>query len=768
MKLGVEAEATTFPVWLIIVMGSLIAIGIFITVFGKKSKREQAQYTKKVYLKLYKLLSNFFLTQGRIANIKFRLESLSIYSKAEVEELTVKHFLNSLLMMVAVGGIGVILYKDFISISLVIVLGVIGSSIIIDKGIDTINYKIHRSLSRGISAIREEYLKLNSVAEAIASAKYEPIIAKPMEAIHTILTSSDSELRLREFFESTPFKPLTTLAVICYNINNSGDSKDEFGQSTFIQSMSLMYGDVQSELEKINKQKAEFGFIEYLPFLAVLGMPLLEGYFGGIMPGTSLIYNGLIGHIAKAVSLLAAIGSYTLIARINSHVSFKEDDRDMWVVDLLKRKSIRKLAADISPKGAKLEKINRRLHESISKVTVEQLYIKKLAYAILAFLLSLVAIMSIISMAKDYLYTSTQQLSLVATSEMDKYSQDSIIKLDTKYLEYATAVDSEMLTATVMKYIPSLTRKEAKVIVDVASGEKTADEVLGRSGNRSAYSANQGKSFSTKQEISITNFSNEDMVDIIKQLDPSVDFMASQELINTLNGVQTVKNAEAMKALVSSYMPGLTDLQVLDQIKRLEDKAKAVKGAYFQWPYMWACFLISIIAWFGPNMGLVLRKYLVETESENDFLQLQTLVSILMNMHIDTISALQQLYQHSRIHKEMLLYALHSYAANPEFELVNLQRKTPLIEFKRFIGKLALTINDLSLREAFNDLLMEREHMTKSRDLNIMTLIKRRRAICSPLSMLPIGCVVLGSLIIPLGTLGFMEFQNALTSFVAR
>ena len=135
-----------------------------------------------------------------------------------------------------------------------------------------------------------------------------------------------------------------------------------------------------------------------------------------------------------------------------------------------------------------------------------------------------------------------------------------------------------------------------------------------------------------------------------------------------------------------------------------------------------------------------------------------------MNTDIDTLDTIYQLGTHSRIHKDMLLYCYHSYPADPERELARLKNKTPILEFKRFIDNLQLTINDLSLREAFSDLIIDREHTKKMREMSVETALNRRRGLCGPLSLLPIGLLVMGELLIPLGVLGFNEFMNALGS----
>ena len=215
--------------------------------------------------------------------------------------------------------------------------------------------------------------------------------------------------------------------------------------------------------------------------------------------------------------------------------------------------------------------------------------------------------------------------------------------------------------------------------------------------------------------------------------------------------------------MVQGYMPGLSDLQVIDQVKRLQDKFETLMNTKFHWWLIWVCAFIGFIGWNIPNISVKLRRIMVRTEAEDDFLQLQTLVSIFMTTDMDTLDTLYELSQHSRIHKEMLTYCYHSYPANPELELTRLQSKTPLTEFKRFIGKLKLTISDLSMQEAFSDLIIEREQIMRIREITINATIDKKRGLCGPLSLTPLGFMVVGELLIPLGYLGYREFMNALT-----
>lgn len=646
---------------IVLVMGAIIGVGVLQILNSMRPKREQNARALARNKKLYAKLSEFFLTQTALASIYNKLANLSIYRKDELQVLSVKYLMISWSGAAALILGGVIFFKDFVSILICTMFGILFSTVLVDKQIDKAYLQVLKAVSKFLGSVRQEYLRLGSVVEAISEAECDDIIKKPMDEIYAILTSTDPELKLQEFYEATPFRGIQTLAGICQNVNNQGDSKDVYGQSNFVQALTLMSSDVNSEIQKLATQKAKFGFIEYLPFVPVFSMSFIETYFTGIMPGVALIYGGPLGYIFRTVIVLASMICYMIISRINTTIPVSDDDRGKLMQSLLEKPAIKKFVMVITPKNKKEALLKKKLKNALSLQTVEIFYLKKVIYGGLTFVLSLLCVMSTITLGKEFIRNSTQQLSLVATNEMDAYDQKAIRALDEKYLE------------------------------------------------------------------------NPDITE------------------------------EQHKALIKGAMPGLTDLQVIDQIKRMEDKKASLDGAYFKWYYVWICFAVSFIGWNAPNIMLAVRRTLVTTEAEDDFLQLQTLISIFMNTDMDTLEVLHQLSEHSRIHKDMLLYCYHSFPSNPELELSRLQSKTPLIEFKRLIGKLNLTINDLSLQEAFSDLLIEREHILKLRDTSIEATINRKRGLCSPLSLTPIGLMVVCELLIPLGYLGIKEFMNALT-----
>ena len=649
----------------IMVMVVIIIAGVLIIISGGKSKKDQKASQEKLYKKAYSFLSSNFLCSMQMMRIYNSLAALSIYTRAELQMLSTKYFLMSSGIAIVLIVSAVILFKDTVSILIAIAFAVLVNNTMVTKQIDKTNLMVYKALKYTLASVRQEYMKLNSIPEAIAEADIHPLLRKPMEEIHAILTSTNSELKLMKFYESSPFRSLQTFAGICFNINNSGDGKDEFGQSNFIQALTMLTSDVNSEITRLVTLKTKFGIIEYLTFVPIFAMNFIESYFQGIMPGTAMIYNGMLGYLGRTITLIMCIVCYLIITNINSSAPIKEDDRLPFTKTLLMKPDFYNFIWTISPKNAARRKLEAKLKRALSRKSPEHVYTEKVVYSIAGFFIALIATISIVSIGRDFTINSTQQLSLVASSEMDDYTKDEILEMDRAYFADPTA---------------------------------------------SSW-----------------------------QLDQQMAF-------------------------VKGYMPNLTDLQAQDQISRMNDKKKMMNNAFFHWYYMLICIGISILAWFIPDMTIILRSFLVQTEAEDDFLQLQTLMAILMNTNADTIDALWQLTEHSRIHKDMLMYAYHSYPSNPEKELKRLQSKTPIIDFKRFLGKLQLTISDLSLAEAYGDLKIERDHMIRVREIQMYATIDKKRGLCGPVSLVPIGCLVVFELLVPLGYLGIKEFMSALGS----
>lgn len=651
-------------IFMVVIMFVLVLAGFALMFLSPSGSKKKASQQSKSMMKLYHFLSNFFITQGSTLSIYRKLASLSVYKRDELQVLTVKYITTSWGISGVLIIISLFMFQDFITTLMVVAFSFLLSNIIVDKRLDGASLKVLKALSNAISSIRQEYLNLNNVVEALNSADVPVEVRRPIEEIANILVETNSEFKLQEFIESTPYRTLQTLAGVCHNISNQGDERDENGQSAFILALTLMLSDTNSAIQKSVYRKKRFGFIEYLPFLPIFGMGAIESYFVSIMPGTALVYDGPMGYLFRTTTVLVSIISYSIISRVNMSIPIKEDDRSPIIMSMLEKSRVKRFIINITPKNRARRRLDSNLKASLSRMSVEHFYMKKLIIAVLAISVSLLTMYSAVSLGRSFLTHSTQQLSLVSTGKQTPKMDAEIKNLDKVYLANPT------------KYT----------------------------------------------------------------------------------------DTNAMQGLITNYIPGLTDLQIQDQERRLQNKLHGLQSAYFHWWFIWIAVVLGLIGWNGPNIMLKIRELLVRTEEEDDFIQLQTLMSILINTNIDTLDMLGELARFSRVHKDMFMYAYQGYPSNPDLELTRLRSKTPLVDFKRFIDKLRLSVSDLSLKDAFSDLLIEREHILRLRDMAITASIDRKRSLCGPISMAPLAVMIIGQFLVPIGILGYHEFMNALST----
>lgn len=671
---------------MVIIAMLLGACGVISLISGNSKAKMSAKESDKKYIALYYKIYRLPIFGKRLRKVTQQVQAMSLYTKRATLVKSCKYFLSSEGAMYVTVLASIIIFRDFISVLTCLALALVLSTIVVDKKVDQVNKNVYKQLRVAVSSLRQEYLRYNDVIEALNAAEYGDDIRHCFEEITSIITSTNGELKLQEFFERVPYRPVQTLARMCFDVNNVGDVMDENGQSNFVNSLTLMSSDINAELERIQYQESTFGQIEYLPLVVIPGMKLLESFFLAQIPNTALIYEGPIGYIFRVVILMSCIVCYTVVARINSTNAIRDDDRQEWCVNALKNLKIAQFVDSYSPKNEGLGgrySLNRfkklllpsyrldkkrvyqsKIKNAISRKSIHHIYLEKLVYAVGLFIFSLLVSVIAVMGGRNYLENTTSQLTLIASDELEGYEDEDILKLDRTYISLKD------------------------------NGEEL-DEVK-------------------------------------------------------------------LEELVDQYLPKLTSFEKEDQYTRLETKYNAIKDAYYRWWYIIICIGVSFVGWYIPDILLKLRRKLVETEAEEDFLQMQMLMTIIMNTDADTLEALEQLCQISKIHKDLMLYCYNSFPSNPTKELNKLKNETPLIDFKRFVDKLELTVNDLSLKDAFSDLIIEREHILKLRQMKMQENIKKKRSLCGMLSLAPLMIMVVLDMLVPIIYLGYTEFVNAL------
>lgn len=208
---------------------------------------------------------------------------------------------------------------------------------------------------------------------------------------------------------------------------------------------------------------------------------------------------------------------------------------------------------------------------------------------------------------------------------------------------------------------------------------------------------------------------------------------------------------ETMTKQFESIFPKATSIEIEAQVDRLTSKFNTYRTLGFKW---WFCFIyiaLFFVGWFVPNLLLKLRVTLVKSEAEIDVLQLQTIIAILMDTNLDTMNVIYWLSRSSDIHKDILTYCYHEYVRDPEYALNHLKSKSANPEFSAMCDKLITTIFQVTLAEAFEDLISERDNTMKIREAVQLEDLKKKRNIAGPIATFPMIVWMVAVFILPIG-----------------
>lgn len=675
------ADVTTMAVLGVMLLVICSALGFIATAGTAKPSKAKAKIAKQRKLqKKFNFLSSNFLTKSGFDKLVDQLNGMSILSIDEVKEYSVKTYINGNLILLAFSIAGLFMFDDILSIILTVVYGYCIRTVRMEKSLDNIHHKVLHQLKAALADMRQNFIKTASITDSIEQIKVGSLLERPFADILDILTGENSERKLNIFYEKTEFKLLQTFANVCFTINRAGDSKNERGGSVFVEAISMLSTEINLELRRIQLQKAIFGSLEIMPLIPLFGAEGLAAYLQGVIPGTIVIYKGLLGYISRISIIVSSIAGYTLIARANSVVTIKVDDRSYFINNLLSNKNFAKFINNILPRTIKEVSYYKKLAKlSMTRQSIQHIFAKKVVYAVAGFVISMALGVGSIFLAKDFVFNNLQETSLVAGSNTSAEFYTTRQALDDEYMA-----------------MPAMVLNERD----------------------------------------------------IKDLGYSKIPMREPATID----------------LVKSYFPSMADYDLQLEAERVMSKYDEYYNLGWKWWIVLVSIGVGMYGWKMPNKQLNSRIKQIKSESEEDVLQLQTIIAILMYTPIDTMDMLYWMSRQSKVYKDVLTEAYNEYASDPLLALNRLKNNVNSDEFYRIIDKLILTIHQVEMVDAFGDLITERSHLLQMRETVQISALEKRAAMVKPLAQLPLVLVMLLYMLLPIGILGAKEFSKAMES----
>lgn len=714
---------------------AVIGLNIYVSRAKKLTKAQKAlnrQKKDKYFGSLYAVLARNRITRNYVRKLTKRFSIMSIYSKEQIQRGVAKYTRRLFYLTVIVTVAACFMFNDIVSVLICILMVYVYYSTSIELNIQKDVVKVYKELKLAIASIRLEYKKCYDVMLSLENASYGNLIAPVIQDLKTVMQSSNGEEALTRFYQKIPFKQVQTLAMICYNINNTGDKIDENGVSAFDEALLVMNSDVNQKIEEYDYEELKFGKIEMLALAGIATTLIIKVIMTNMLPSAAILYNSVIGLLIQYGCMLLSIYAYYKVAHGHIREIMQSDDRNEITYRLLKNKKFAKFVRIMGPKNQKKRILASKLHKSFSKKTVEDFVCDKMLYATIVFVFLLVAILISPYVQTSFVsnYVGAFDLSTSISYDNDDgvtiYTKQQILDMDKAYAELRDSGWPEKGAETELNTLDAYRAQ----IEAVSSSDSESDE-----------------EFSTEQIAIINAF-------IMEHMD-NVAYAKEHNL--------TAEYAQTHNIVVNRKYT-LTTMELQDQRQRLESKYQTLRSSSYKWYFVFIPIIGAFIAFKVPDRQLKKRIKIARNEEEEEFLQLQVVMMILASMNFDTLETLGHLAQIADIHKEMLLYCYYGYASDPVGELNRMQKQTQSENFKHFISKLKSTVEDLSIQEAFADLRADREHICNERAVYIKDAIDKKRKMLGQTALRPMQVAVYGMLVFPLVYTGLTGLMSAFNS----
>lgn len=226
--------------------------------------------------------------------------------------------------------------------------------------------------------------------------------------------------------------------------------------------------------------------------------------------------------------------------------------------------------------------------------------------------------------------------------------------------------------------------------------------------------------------------------------------------------------AEGVMQTIATQMgiDEIEDPKVKQAYERIIDKYKTVENAYFKWWELILILIIALIVWYVPEILLRIQSSLRKKDMENEVHQFLTIISILREFdNIGVYTLLVWLERFSVTFKEPLRKCILNFDSGPENALNELGNDISFEAFQQIVERLKLAVSRLSVKEAFEDIELEREFYLEQREEYNTRSISNRGDYAKLAAVAPVAALVILYVVIPIIYISTTHMQSLMTKF---
>ena len=435
-------------------LGVFAVIAVAYYIIYKKMQTKETKYAAQLiegtkessfsmdifYQKFYIQCAKLPILKRYALKIRRRLEIINLEDEYITRKQTAQILLKAFCVIIPLTVVVILATKGNMLLMLSLILfEVFFIETIMEGFVDKIDNQLLREQIDFFAEIRHAYHEYNMVEEAIyeVAQNDEVKVSRQSEKIHEILISDDPEMELEKYYDIAPNSFLKEFAGVSYLTKEFGDRKDKDGASLYLKNLNNITQEMQIEILKRDKLDYVFQSLSMIAALPVLFIDAIKGWAVSQFSFTKQFYNGTLGFYIQVLLIIITFGSYILTRKLKDNGSIKAEqtNENPWQAKIYKKKPVKKFVDLFIPKDGTKEyrKMVQLLKDSASKLKLEWLYINRLVFAVLAFVVAVFVFWQAHRMAVNYVYTEpTSDYNLLGnmSDSQEKKAMETTLRHD--------------------------------------------------------------------------------------------------------------------------------------------------------------------------------------------------------------------------------------------------------------------------------------------------------------------------------------------------
>lgn len=356
-----------------------------------KTRNKQRVYS--ALQRLYQRCERIPLLRAYLTTIRRRLSVLRFVDEWKLRLETIKIALAAWGALL-VAAVPVLLWiRDPLTLLMAVIGGWVGHGILADGFVHRLENRLLRQLRHFLADVRHHYHRHGMVEEAIYdaadTAPYE--MALHGQEMHAVLTASNPEERLEQYYEIAPNRFLKGIAGVSQLVKEYGDKMTQNG-SLYLKALGRLATELNLDILRRERLSYLLQGLTAIALIPILFTKPIEGWASRYFPAMDDFYASKWGWITKMALLIIILIAYILLRRMQELDGEQTvHRRTLWEKRIYEWAWMRWLVDRFMPAAGTREAARNAqlLKETNSPLRLEWFFAQRISIGVIAFLLAL-------------------------------------------------------------------------------------------------------------------------------------------------------------------------------------------------------------------------------------------------------------------------------------------------------------------------------------------------------------------------------------------